>query len=198
MALGITGQGWAQAERAAARFLEVTQCAGVLIIGFAGATRPDVGVGEVVIPDAVVDLHEGPWSSHALRLCPTIPADVLRARLGGHGGALGTVGRVVSAPSEKQRVGQEAQVVAIDMESASAATVMQLRGMPWGVMRVILDPMTRPLGITSAWQAIWLAVTVVGWGRLWQFRRDVMVAQRRLGDGVSQACETVHQQLVKG
>lgn len=192
VAIVCTGQGWTQAEAATARLLELTQCAGVVVTGFSGATHPDLVVGDVVIPDRVLDLHGEERPSDEPAAQPPVRLQALRDTMGAHGGAVGTVRAVVVEPQDKERLGREAGIVAVDLESAAAVGVAQLRGIPWIVARVILDAMDRPLGVASRLHAVALAVSVAGWGRLWRFALDLVVAQRRLGEELGAVVEELH------
>ncbi len=184
VAVGCLGQGWLRAEVGTARFLEMTRCTALLMTGFAGATQDGAVCGDLVVPDVVVDLHEDWQAADGPRYRPSVDVASVRLAIGGQGGVLATVGCLVGSPAQKTRLGQRTGAVAVDLESAAVAAVAQARGVPWVVARVILDPLDRPLGVRSAWHAGWLAVSVIGWGRLGSFLQDVVVAQRHVGERV--------------
>lgn len=191
------GQGWARAQQSATRLFDFAQCVGLVITGFVGATHADWSVGDLVIPDLVLDLHQDDDAPGGPQYRPPLRLQELRERVSGRGGVLGTVGDLLVDPWEKEQCGQRTGVVAVDLESAAIAAVAQLRGVPWVIARVVLDPMERPLGVVSWWHAAVLAVSVTGWGRLWRFGMDLTVAQRRLGEGVGIVVEELHQLLLK-
>ncbi len=182
--VGALGQGWRWAEVGTGKFLERTRCTALVITGFAGATQPGLVCGDLVIPDLVVDLHEDPEAVDGLRYRPPLDLQAVRATTGGRDGMLVTVGGLVGAPAQKARLGQRTGAAAVDLESAAIAAVAQARGVPWIVARVILDSVDRPLGVWSAWHAGWLVISIMGWGRLRLFLREMAVAQRHLGEQV--------------
>lgn len=191
------GQGWARAQASTARFLDLTQCTAAIITGFAGATHPDLSVGDVVMPEAVLDLHQDEELVNGPRWQSPLRIEELRAKVAGRSGVLGTVRDLIIEPWDKERLGIRTGIVAVDLESAAAVAQAQSRGIPWVVTRVVLDPMRRPLGVVSWWHALVLAVSVKGWGRLGRFAVDLAVAQRRLGESVSLAVEEMQQIVAK-
>lgn len=195
VALQAVGQGWSRAYWAAVRFFEVTQCAGVIMTGFAGATEAGWAVGDWLMPDKVVDLRRDERGVDGPTYRPSVPVAAWRAQLGIRGGVLGTVADVVVEPWDKAQMGSRLGVAAVDLESAAVAAVATHDGVPWVAARVVLDPADRPLAVVSAWHAALLAVSVVGWGRLAGFGRDLAVAQRRLGDRIGDVVEIMDRTL---
>jgi len=195
VALVSTGQGWERSAVATTRLMHRTRCTGVVVTGFAGATQPGFGVGDVVIPQEIVDMHRDGERLDGPRYRPPLPLEVLRERLAGCGGVLGTVGGIVADPRDKEQLGRRARVVAVDLESAAAVSAAHGHGVPWVVTRIVLDPMERPLGVVSRCHAVVLAVSVRGWGRLRRFRDDLVMAQRRLGESVGVVVEEMNRLL---
>ncbi len=195
VALQAVGQGWSRAYWAAIRFFEVTHCAGVVITGFAGATEAGWAVGDLLMPDKVMDLRHDEDGRDGPSYRPPFPVSSWRTQLGFRGGVLGTVAGVVVEPWDKAQLGSRLGVAAVDLETAAVAAVATHDGVPWVAARVILDPADRPLGVVSVWHAALLAVSVTGWGRLMQFGRDLAVAQRRLGDRIGDVVEIADQAL---
>lgn len=179
--LGVTGQGGDRAAAAAERFLAETACEWLVVTGFAGATQPSMAVGAMVIPEAVADLRAG---RSGTRYRASSVASELQVWAGALGGVMATVDRVVTDPAGKARFGREAGVVAVDLESAAIAAVAERRRVPWLVVRVILDPLERPLGVVSAAHAARLAISVAGWPRLWRFAEDLGTASAALRERV--------------
>jgi adenosylhomocysteine nucleosidase len=114
------------ASRAAERALSLGPCDHVLVVGIAGGVDPSLRIGDVVVPEVVVD---GP-SAQEYRADP----------LGSHPRA----GRIVS--SDELTSGTEAQaalvaagVTAVDMETAAVAAVCQAAGVRWTAFRGISD-----------------------------------------------------------
>ncbi|MBI4226699.1 MAG: hypothetical protein HY600_00330 [Candidatus Omnitrophica bacterium] len=193
VALQAVGQGWSRATASAARFFRAAPCAGVVITGFAGATEAGWTVGDLVMPDLVIDLRRADGGPDGRSYHPTFPVALWRAQLGWRGGTLGTVSGVVVEPAGKAEVGARLHVTAVDVETAAIAAVAARHGVPWIAARVILDPMDRPLAVVSPWHAAWLAVSVAGWGRLGQFGKDVVFAQRQLGGRLGDVVELMDQ-----
>lgn len=108
------------------RLLEKERPAGVLVVGFSGAARADLPVGALVLAD----------SARGVR----VPEGLLeRAKKALPGAKVGPVTQVSSlaSPQEKARLGVEA--LAVDMESADLAAELSSRGVPFLILRCILD-----------------------------------------------------------
>lgn len=172
VAIATTGQGSSVAARVSAQFLSGYACQGLLLTGFAGGARPGMAVGDPVVADTVVDP-----AGHAYR-SPYHGAFGWAT----HRGVLATLEVPAQGPEEKRLAGQTLGCIAVDMESAAMAKVAGEHGVPWAVVRVVLDPMEQVLEVGSLWQAAGLGLSVVGWGRLARFARDLGVAQRRMTD----------------
>jgi adenosylhomocysteine nucleosidase len=121
----VSGIGTAPAARCAERLLDAG-AGQLLVVGIAGGIGPRVEVGDLVVPERVVDLASG--RSHR------------PAPLGGAAawGALATSDALIEDRDAIARL--EAQgVVAIDMETSAVAAVCERRGAPWSVLRAISD-----------------------------------------------------------
>ncbi len=186
VALVLTGQGWQRADRAARRAFRIPGWELCLITGFAGATQAGLGVGALVIPERLLDVARGPSTVR-----PTHDVTSIRRALCATDGTMATVKRVVGDPEAKAQLGRRWQVAAVDLESAAVAAAAQDQEIPWMVARVVLDPVDRPLGVTSVGHAAALAISVVGWPRLRQFSLDLHTAQQHLGDSISRIVEHV-------
>lgn len=121
-----TGIGMGPAARVAERLLDRGPFERVLVVGIAGGIGPGVTVGDLVVPELVVDLASG--AEHR-------PSPL------GEG-----VPRGVLATSDELVVDREAVarlerrgVVAVDMETAAIAAVCERRGCAWSVFRGISD-----------------------------------------------------------
>lgn len=122
----VTGIGTRAAARTAERVLELSEVDRLVVVGIAGAIAASVGVGDVVVPERVLDLATG--REHR----PT-PLGNAPAR-----GTLATSDALVvecDALARLERLG----VVAIDMETAAIAAVCERRGVAWSVFRAISD-----------------------------------------------------------
>jgi adenosylhomocysteine nucleosidase len=118
------------APQAAARKAEMILGSGgigrLVVVGVAGGVGPSVAIGDLVVPEVVVDLSTG--------------AQYRPGALGGveSRGKLATSDRLVSDPEEAARLEQQG-VIAVDMETAAIAAVCELRRCPWSVFRAISD-----------------------------------------------------------
>jgi nucleoside phosphorylase len=121
-----TGIGTRAAARATERVLDTAAVDHVLVVGIAGGIAPDLRIGDLVVPERVVDLASG--------------AEHRPARLGGSTprGTLVTADGLLADREEYARLGREG-VLAIDMETAAVAAVCERRGCPWSVVRAISD-----------------------------------------------------------
>src|SRR5262249_32597756 len=102
----------------------------VLSAGFSGALSPEQRVGDLVLATEVVDEQGHRWPArHAF--ASTDQQLTL--------GRVLTVRDLVSDPSEKRRLGQQHDAIAVDMETAVVAQLCQEHGIPFACLRVISD-----------------------------------------------------------
>lgn len=121
-----TGIGPAAAARSALRVLDAGAVRHVVVVGIAGGIGPSVAIGDLVVPELVLDLSTG--ARH--RPAP-LGADPPRGTLATSEGLLTDQDAI--ARLERQGV------IAIDMETAAIAAVCERRGCPWSVLRGISD-----------------------------------------------------------
>jgi adenosylhomocysteine nucleosidase len=122
----ITGIGMAAAARTAERVLDAGAIDHLVVVGIAGGIGPSVRVGDLVVPERVVDLATGA-EHRPLALGGAVPR-----------GTLLTADGLLTGPAayaDFERRG----AVAIDMETAAVAAVCERRGCPWSVFRGISD-----------------------------------------------------------
>jgi adenosylhomocysteine nucleosidase len=103
----------------------------VLSLGFSGALQPSQRVGDIIVATEVVDRTGKCWSVN----CPQIFGSFTNATRG----RLLTMSQLVSEPSEKRWLGEQFQAVAVDMETAVAAQLCRVHGVPFTCLRVISD-----------------------------------------------------------
>jgi len=121
-----TGMGTALATRATERLLGLGEFDRVVVVGIAGGVGPSVGIGDVVIPQVVVDGTTGtPYQ-------PT-PIDAPTAR-----GTIVTSDDFIIDPARLDALIAEG-VIAVDMETGSVAAACAARGLPWSAVRAISD-----------------------------------------------------------
>ncbi len=122
----LTGIGMPRAAQRTEDLLATGDIDLVIVIGVAGGLGHDIRVGDVVIPEVVVDLHDGR---------EFVPA------------ALGSVpcqGRLLTSNdfiTDQVALGKlrDDGAAAIDMETAAVARVCEEHGTPWSVFRGISD-----------------------------------------------------------
>jgi adenosylhomocysteine nucleosidase len=122
----VTGIGTAAAARAAERVLAEAAVEHLLVVGIAGGIGPSVGIGELVVPERVIDVASG--EEHRPRDLGVAPAR----------GGLATFDGLLLDAVELSRL-EACGVIAIDMETAAIARVCERSGCPWSVLRGVSD-----------------------------------------------------------
>ena len=130
-ATGVLGIGTALARASTEQLLDEHDPDHLLVIGVAGGIGAGTSVGDLVVPEIVLDGATG--EEH--RPAP-IPGLV-------NSGVLHTSDRLVG-PSEADELVARG-VVALDMETAAVASVCGRRGVAWSVMRGISDHVDDPV-----------------------------------------------------
>jgi adenosylhomocysteine nucleosidase len=132
----ITRIGTVAAARAAERVLDSGAIDHLVVVGIAGGIGASVGIGDLVVPELVLDLSTG--------------AQHRPARLGGATprGTLATSDGLILDRDAFARLEQRG-VIAIDMETSAIAAVCERRGCRWSVFRAISDRAGDP-GVDSA------------------------------------------------
>lgn len=121
-----TGIGVRPAARAVERVLGSAAIDRVVVVGVAGGIGASVSIGDLVVPELVVDLDTG------ARFRPE-PLGEAPPR-----GTLLTSDGLLTDPAAFARFDREG-AVAIDMETAAVGAVCERRGCPWSVFRAISD-----------------------------------------------------------
>jgi nucleoside phosphorylase len=121
-----TGIGPRAAARATERLLDSLPVDHVVVVGIAGGIGAGVAVGDLVVPELVLDLAAGTEHRPA-------PLGEAPAR-----GTLVTSEGLLVDPGAFARLGRRG-AVAIDMETSAVAAVCERRGCPWSVFRAISD-----------------------------------------------------------
>ncbi len=122
----LTGIGTRAAAEATERVLGSIPVDHLLVVGIAGGLAPHVAVGDLVVPELVIDAATGreyrasPFGGAAMR------------------GTLSTSDRFVVDPAQLAELAARG-VVAVDMETASIAAVCERRGCRWSAFRAISD-----------------------------------------------------------
>jgi adenosylhomocysteine nucleosidase len=122
----ITRMGTAAAASTAERVLDSGVIDHLLVVGIAGGIGASVELGDLVVPEQVLDLSTGAQHRPA-RLGDATPR-----------GTLATSDGLILDRGEFSRL-EERGVIAIDMETSAVAAVCERRGCPWTVFRAISD-----------------------------------------------------------
>jgi len=128
----LCGIGVPRAAACAHDLLTAHAPAHVIVIGVAGGLGAHVRVGDVVVPEVVIDLTDG------RELRPTHLGTTVA------GGRLLTSGDLIKDPDELARL-RDAGAIAIDMETAAIARACEDNGVTWSVYRGISDDAFDPL-----------------------------------------------------
>jgi len=114
-------------------------------IGYAGGLDPTLGVGDLIIATTVINEEdetrfdtENKWIEKA----KTIAA---KAELRHHVGKIVTVKNAIEEPHQKAFMGTRFEAAAVDMESSAMAKIASEKGIPFLVVRTILDPLDMEL-----------------------------------------------------
>ena len=151
----VTGIGRKRAEDATG--VAIMRLAPDLVIstGFAGAVRPGLETGELVLCDTVLSV-EGPADSWAGSATPALPAGDagLRERVStgiqesgercSSGGCLSVPEIVLNGP-DKRRIGVDYKVSIVDMESYWVSRIAAEHRVPCLVLRSVLDTVEQSL-----------------------------------------------------
>jgi adenosylhomocysteine nucleosidase len=106
----------------------------LLSFGLAGGLDPELGPGDLIVPDVVLS-QDGHW-----------PADPrLASALGRVGGALFSGGEIVATAAAKRALHARTGAAAVDVESAAVAEAAARHAVPFAVLRAICDSAARSL-----------------------------------------------------
>jgi adenosylhomocysteine nucleosidase len=120
------GVGTAAAGETTDRLLDQIEVDHVVVCGVAGGIVPTSVIGEVIVPDTLVEMSTG------AELKPD-PLGHLDPK-----GKVATVDELITDPGQLAGLVDDG-VVAVEMESTGVARVCEKRGVPWSVVRSISD-----------------------------------------------------------
>ena len=122
----MTGIGMGPAKKATERLLDSAGVEHVVVVGIAGGIDPALHIGDLVVPEVVIDGR----TEHEYRPAP----------LGDHTpkGTIWSSDDFHTEPEVLDRL-RGRGVVALDMETGAVAEVCQQRAVPWSVFRSISD-----------------------------------------------------------
>jgi hypothetical protein len=120
--VAVVGVGADRASVRTRKLLELLRPQRVIVAGVCGAVATDLVVGDLLVPDQVVDVASG---------TVMVPQGGRSPVAGAHGGALATVRRFGDATP--------AGAVAVDLETAAIAAGCDELGVAWTALRAISD-----------------------------------------------------------
>jgi adenosylhomocysteine nucleosidase len=132
------GTGIPRARQATHALIDAFSPAWVLSVGFSGALREDLKIGDVVVADGIVKAQAHERLAIDLRMASD-PAGGL------HVGHLCTTDHIIRSVEEKRLLGSVTGAIAVDMESLGVAEVCRDRKTKFMAVRVISDDLRRDL-----------------------------------------------------
>ena len=151
-----------RAAGAAAEKLAWAGAAGLVSFGYAGALKPALRSGTLILPDEIIDADgtrystDGAWlSALAAAISPDVPVVT---------GPLLSVAHMLASAEDKRAAHAATGAVAVDMESAAIAAVAGRMGLPFIAVRAVLDEAAH--AVPSAVLAAVDESGTVGLGRL--------------------------------
>ena len=153
----------------------------VVSTGFAGGVRPGFHTGDLVLASEVIhaptgDRHKPVSSYFSLSDRASV-------------GPFVTVEKALPDPKAKAWAGNRFGAIAVDMESAAVAQAADEAGVAWAAIRVILDPMEKPLVVRSRAHALRLLAAPRRWKEFFGFLQTVRLASRSLAGGLNDLIE---------
>jgi adenosylhomocysteine nucleosidase len=127
----VTGMGMTRAEDRTRHLLDHHDIDHVIVIGIAGGIGSHLSIGDLVVPEVVIDLRDG------REVVPTPIGPIVPA------GRLLTGAFFVTDPRRLTQFRDEG-AFAIDMETAAIGRVCEDEGVPWSVFRAISDDVFDP------------------------------------------------------
>jgi len=144
-ALLVTGIGSERAKKGLEQALDQLIPGSILNIGYAGGCSPIAGLGSLTLGQKIIDektkksfKSDDSLLGQAKKLCD---GKKWAYRMGG----IVTVDRVISSPHEKADIGAVHEAIALDMEAATVSEIATAKGIPWLVVKSILDPVEMEL-----------------------------------------------------
>jgi adenosylhomocysteine nucleosidase len=128
--VAVTGIGADRARACLERLLTPTVPQLVITAGYAGALRPGLHVGDVILASEVIDESGRMW--------PTAWPAKRRGRVL-------TCARMIGDPEQKRDLGTKHAADAVDMESAALAEVCREKGVQFACVRAVSDDVATPL-----------------------------------------------------
>ena len=116
---------------------------GFISIGVAGGLSPALKPGDVVVASSVIT------ASRTSQTCRDWSRLILKAVPGAHHTAVFASDTTITSVSEKKALWTATGAAAVDMESGLTAEIAALYGVPFAVLRVVLDPAQRAIPLSA-------------------------------------------------
>ena len=143
LTIDVSGTGHGNSARACERIVRSVRPQLLILCGFAGALRPGMHPGDLVISTHVsgigADGNLLPEPLVADLECTRAACDLMQAHSGMHIGTLFSAPRVLLTAQEKADCAAISSADAVDMETAAAASIAARLGVPWVSVRAITD-----------------------------------------------------------
>lgn len=128
-------------QRVATFCVEQMHATELLLFGFAGATTPRVGAGDLILGTECVDAASEVRTAPPPPLLAAARHICTEAALRYAEGPIVTATTVVASPHEKAFFGTRYDALAVEMEGAALAATATRLAVPWLHVRAILDTM---------------------------------------------------------
>jgi adenosylhomocysteine nucleosidase len=112
---------------------------GLLSFGTAGGLSPALVPGDVIVATSVVGDSGGAIAVEQA-WCDMLAAAASAHRLAPHLGSIRAVEQPVTSPEEKSALYRATKALGVDLESGAVARAARNAGLPFAVVRVIIDP----------------------------------------------------------
>lgn len=191
-----SGPGAQKAARATRALLDGHRPAWVVACGFAGALRPEIKVGDIVVSSAVCSLQ-----GDEIETPHGMTADPAR---GLHVGRFVTTDAIVRTVAEKRELASRFDAVACDMETYAVAAVCRDARVPFMAVRAVTDDLAADLPVevhallASTGAGRFGATVGAIWNRpesvkdLWKLRENAAAAARRLAPFLAGVVQQLH------
>ncbi|PIR21322.1 MAG: hypothetical protein COV45_00830 [Deltaproteobacteria bacterium CG11_big_fil_rev_8_21_14_0_20_47_16] len=140
-----SGMGTAAMTKAINHAMQYYPITSMLVIGYAGGTQPQLHLGDIVIPERIVDAETretfeiaNPLADLAVKTCEGLNMHC-------HRGTSVGVSTTIELPQEKAYLGTQFEANSIEMEGVVPARIAQERGIPMVMVRAIVDPLDMAL-----------------------------------------------------
>lgn len=191
------GMGPERAQRGTRAMIEGHGPKWIIAAGFAGALKPELRVGDIVVAESVV---------HPLGRKFTIDLKMKAdPKCGLYVGRLLSVDEPVRTAAQKQSLGAQHDALAVDMESLAVAEVCREMKIRFLAVRTISDDVNSDLPndlaglVDSQGQVSWGAALGTAWRRpasikeMWRMREQVSHAAERLAQFLEGVVERLYE-----